>query len=493
MCGFAGIISNDSRRDNAVKVMAESMSHRGPDDSGYYFDNDISIGFRRLAIIDLSEKGAQPMKIGKYIIVFNGEIYNFKEIREKLNNNNIKLKSNSDTEVLLMAYTYWGVKIFNEIIGMFAFAIWDCEYKKLLISRDHFGKKPLYYYLDENQFIFSSEINAIKKTLSKNPEISEESIFTYLSKGYYDRTKTIYSKILTLDSGEYAFYYQNSNNLTKQKYWVPRFNLGQSDIGVGSINESINTAIKRRFNSDVPVGICLSGGVDSSIIALKSKDLIKEDVTTYTVKFDDIKYDESKFVKQLTDKYDIDNINIKHENTNLEFILTKLVNAYGEPFGDDSAIPAYTLYENLKEYGKVFLTGDGADELFGGYKDSKLFLLQDRLNTLNGITNIIPNFIHNKLIYAKNNKLRALGHAIIMLNKQYDSYNALRSGGWNEFTYRYYNSDSAKYSCYFENIEEKEKVNFLKLGSNNIERYLNKSLERLIQQFLVKSFTFICI
>ena len=491
MCGFAGIISKNSDSLSKAEKMSSMIKHRGPDSKGSYFDESIAMCFRRLSIIDLSEMGSQPMKINEHVITFNGEIYNYKDLRKLLEQNGFNFKSTSDTEVLLNSYIFWGKDMLTMIKGMFAFAIWDTKKKKLFMARDHFGKKPLYYSNNGNDFIFCSEIDPIHKTLDSKSSINQNSLINYLIKGYYSRSKTIYENILTIDAGEYGVYDFKSNILSVNKYWKNQFNITYSEANIDSdiqkTNQALNTAIKRRYESDVPVGIALSGGIDSSLLAVKSAEIISNKVDTYSISFPNSKYDEYKYVdKLLNENPQLSSVRINQGEINLKNTIDNLVNCFGEPFGDDSAIPSLSLYSELKNYGKVFLTGDGADEMFGGYVDYKIFLMQDNFKKINGISNFISdNFLHKSIILDK--KYKKISYFFKMLKSDNQLFNFLRTGGWSSSSFKFFEKGNDSFYNNLLETEIEEAREFKKLGKNYISRYLNKNLERLTQQFLVKS------
>jgi asparagine synthase (glutamine-hydrolysing) len=491
MCGFAGIISKNSDSLSKVEKMSSMIKHRGPDSKGSYVDESIAMSFRRLSIIDLSEMGSQPMKINEYVITFNGEIYNYKDLRKLLEQNGFNFKSTSDTEVLLNSYIFWGKDMLTKIKGMFAFAIWDTKKKKLFMARDHFGKKPFYYSNNGNDFIFCSEINPIHKTLDSKSNIDQTSLINYLMKGYYNRSKTIYKNIFTLDAGEYAVYDFKSNFLSVNSYWKNQFNLTYSEANVESdiqnTNQALNIAIQRRYESDVPVGIALSGGIDSSLIAVKSAEIIENKIDTYSISFSDTKYDEYEYVDQLLNENpQLRSVRINQGQIDLKNTIDNLVNCFGEPFGDDSAIPSFALYNELKNYGKVFLTGDGADEIFGGYVDYKIFLMQDNIKYINGISNFISdNFLFKTILFDK--KYKKLAYFIKMLKSDNQLFNFLRTGGWSSSSFNFFEKGNISFYNDLLETENEEAKEFEKLGNNYISRYLNKNLERLTQQFLVKS------
>jgi asparagine synthase (glutamine-hydrolysing) len=492
MCGFSGIVSKETNKSDRVRIMSSLIEHRGPDGEGNYNDALISLAFRRLAIIDLSKNAMQPMQYNNHTIVFNGEIYNYKKLRMKLEKKKYKFTSNSDTEVLLKGYLHWGPEILNKIKGMFALAIWDFEKEKLFIARDNFGKKPFYYANINEELIFCSEINPIQKVFSSKPKISNKSMINYLIKGYYNSGKTIYENIYTLNPGQYAYFYSKTNSLEKHTYWKSNFNINyqriNSELSIDKIERKIEKSIKRRFVSDVPVGLCLSGGVDSSLIGVKSSEISTQKIDAFTISFEEDNYDEYKFAEKVINKTNLSSIRINQSKSNLEEILNELVECFGEPFGDDSAIPSYTLFKNLKKHGKVFLSGDGADEVFGGYVDRKIFLIQDMYNNFIGLTNIFPDEVSKSLILSQRAYARRLGYIIQAFRKDNNLFSLLRSGGWSSFTYkRFKTNHNDEILRLFKDIEEDEQFNFKNLGENQITRYMNKNLERLSQQFLVKT------
>ena len=491
MCGFAGIVSKNSDSKSKVDMMSSMIKHRGPDSKGSYSDDNVALGFRRLSIIDLSDMGSQPMLINGHAIVFNGEIYNYKELRKVLEQNGFEFQSSTDTEVLLNSYIYWGKDILKIIKGMFAFAIWNLEDNILFMARDHFGKKPFYYSLQGNEFIFCSEIKPVQYALSSKPKIDQSSLVNYLIKGYYNPSKTIYENIFTLGAGQYGVYDFKSNILNFNTYWKNQFNLSYTNSNVEEIipdvNVALEDAIKRRFVSDVPVGLALSGGIDSSLIAAKSSEILYKNINTYSISFPGSEYDEYKYVKELVKNFPkLNSIRINQKKINLKETIDDLVECFGEPFGDDSAIPSMALYKELKNYGKVFLTGDGADEIFGGYIDYKLYLLQDRFRSINGITNFCPDSLIFRSILSNTN-FRKLGYLLKMLKNDNQLFNFLMHGGWSSYSYSYFDNNNNNVFKLFLDIETEEANNFVKLGDNYISRYLNKNLERLSQQFLVKS------
>lgn len=381
MCGIYGRINkkSDINRDSFFSSL-DTLKSRGPDNSGTYFDKNIGLGFRRLSIIDLSENGNQPMfdESGDVGIVFNGEIYNFKELKVDLKDD-FKWKSQSDTEVLLNGYKKWGFdELLQRIEGMFAFAIYDKRKDKLFFARDHFGKKPFYYYFDEDSFIFASELKAI----IKNPEIKKKchvdklSLSKYLFYGYVPSPNSVFDKIKKLEpSTSFVFDIKKWEISDKKIFW----NLENIQIRDGLSEEAIldktedllKKSVEKRLISDVPLGIFLSGGVDSSLVALYMSQ-ISDDVNSFTVCYKDYpKADESDYAKRVVQKLGIKSNLCYFENSLVKENFIEILDYLDEPLADAAIIPLYFVSKFAKKNITVALGGDGGDEIFGGYSKYK--------------------------------------------------------------------------------------------------------------------------
>ncbi len=377
MCGFIGRLSLDQKSifERDINDSLKLMKHRGPDEQkvekGSYWD----FGFCRLSILDLTNSGSQPMfsEDRSSIMLFNGEIYNFIELRNILVKNNIKVKSTGDTEVLLNIIKIYGSEGLKLLNGMFSLAFFDFNKKKLLLARDRAGKKPLIYYKDENKIIFGSEQKAICDHDDINMELDYISINQYFCFGYIKSPRTIFKHLKKLDPGHFIelSLLDNSSDIKTKPYWNlnynPDYSLSENDW-IEKTESILIDAVKMRLRSDVRVGTFLSSGIDSSLItAIASKSKVRDDFCSFTIGFNDKNFDESSYAEEFSKS-----LGIKHNKKVLEpdnwNIITELVKHFEEPYSDSSAIPTYFLCKAASEFGVVFLSGDGGDELFAGYK-----------------------------------------------------------------------------------------------------------------------------
>ncbi len=348
--------------------MNNVLKHRGPDGEGIYTDGSVSLGHRRLSIIDLSEQANQPMFYKQYIIVFNGEIYNYKEINEELICKNHRFENQSDTEVILHAYEEWGVNCLNHFNGMWAFCIYNKDKQELFLARDRFGIKPLYYYIDNEKFIFASEIKAIQNH-SLNLSIDKSSLNHYFYQKYIGPGRTIFSEIKKLGESHYILFDLNDKQLKINKYYnleeeIERVSNLSEKEKKERISEPIPDAVEKRLISDVPVGSFLSGGIDSSLISsIIAQKHPQFDV--FTIGFTEKSFNELHFAKQVAE-----NIGVNHHYQTLtidEDLIFEVIGKIDEPFGDSSIIPTNLLSKITREKVTVSLSGDAGDELFGGY------------------------------------------------------------------------------------------------------------------------------
>jgi asparagine synthase (glutamine-hydrolysing) len=378
MCGIAGITDWKNERmdiDVTVKAMTDKLKRRGPDSEGLEKLDKITLGFRRLSVIDLSEKANQPMctEDKRYWIVYNGEVYNFQEIRNDLKKYNVNFKSNSDTEVILYSYIHYGVECFKKFNGMFALAIWDSKEKELILSRDRFGKKPLYYYINPDKNIsFSSSLSSLIQDNKIPRNYSYEALNCYLTLGYILAPMTLYERIYKLEQASYLKISDNGNKKDKKSYWdyADDFRDKTKD-SVQNMKSNIvsllGESVKKRMISDVPVGAFLSGGIDSSSVVALMKKFHKGDLHTFSVGFSQKSYNELPDADRMADW-----AGTKHHgiicnvDNGLEFI-DNAITAYDEPFADNSLIPMVEVSKLASEYVTVVLSGDGADEIFAGY------------------------------------------------------------------------------------------------------------------------------
>ena len=413
MCGIAGKLHwGPLKEDTPVQKMCDRMIHRGPNSGSIVNLNNISLGHRRLSIIDLSSKANQPMasKDGRYHIVYNGEVYNFKIIRKELDKIGYNFNSSSDSEVVMYAFVEWGEKCLQMFNGMFAFAIWDSKINQLFLARDRFGKKPLYYHIDNNKsFSFASELSALMAddTISKN--LSYEALNSYLAIGYILSPMTLYNDVYKLESASYLMISDHGKKVSKVRYWNyadsfrNKTNASESEISHNLITH-LREAVNRRLISDVPIGSFLSGGIDSSSIVSLMKENLNDDLHTFSVGFKQESYDETLDAGRVAKR--LGTIHHNHYcdlNDDLE-LLDSAINGFDEPFSDNSLIPTYDLCKLASNYVTVALSGDGADELFAGYVTYKA-------DKYNNYFKIVPNFLKRILFNIsslpsfKNNKL----------------------------------------------------------------------------------------
>tara|TARA_Y100000816_G_C26088270_1_gene574668 strand:+ start:151 stop:1962 length:1812 start_codon:yes stop_codon:yes gene_type:complete len=365
MCGVVGGINISIEN---LEKMQNALIHRGPDSGGNLIDKNILLGHRRLAIQDI-DNGIQPLSISSYTIVFNGEIYNHQKIRKRFLSN-VDFRTSSDTETLIYLYANFREKMFDMIDGMFSFCIHDKKRNKLIIARDRAGKKPLYFFNDRKTFIFSSELNSIKNAIPEI-KINNDAIYFYLRCGFMFKDHTPYKNIKSVKPGYWYNIDIETLNVSQHKYFDIKRNY--KNKSQSTFNEKLNyvdhilhKSIKNRLiSSDLEVGAFLSGGIDSSlVVAIASH--YKKNLKTFTVKFDG-DYDESHLAKLTSDRYSTDHHELKI-SYNLENDLEKILTNYGQPFMDSSAIPSYYVSQAAKKHVTVALNGDGADELFGGYR-----------------------------------------------------------------------------------------------------------------------------
>lgn len=400
MCGICGIFHFDNTfvSDKNIKLMINIIKHRGPDDEGIFLDNNVGLGFVRLSILDLSPKGHQPMfdESGRFVIIHNGEVYNYLELREELKNAGYVFNSDTDTEVVLKSYIYWGESCLERFNGMWAFAIYDKKENVLFISRDRYGIKPFYYYLDNNKFIFASEIPPILSVLNQKPSPNYQVIFDYLVFNRTDQTEnTFFKNIRKLQHGHCMKITNNdvfvknkdswhslAPNVLLKKWYNLRERIYKAE-GFKSIEEfryTFSSAVGLRLRSDVPVGVCLSGGLDSSsIVSILLKDYKKEDINTFSAIYDKGQFgDESEYIKEFAPLLK----NMHFTSPSTETLLNDLntfVRAHGEPIPSTSPYAQFKVMELAKKHVVVTIDGQGADEELAGYHYFYGFFFKDLL------------------------------------------------------------------------------------------------------------------
>ena len=404
MCGFVGFCSKDVKDKNVIKEMNNQIIHRGPDSDGYYFDKDVNFGFRRLSIIDLHE-GSQPIlnESGDTAIIFNGEIYNYQELREDLVAKGYKFKTHTDTEVILHGYEEYGEEgILAKLRGMFAFTIWDSKKEKLFGARDHFGIKPYYYALLDGDLLFGSEVKSFLKYPKFKKEVNEKALKHYLVFQYNPLEETFFKGVKKLRPGHY-YIYENGKMEIKTYY---NLTLDYKDMtfdeAVDKIEKEVEESVKYHKISDVEVGSFLSGGVDSSYVvatALPDK--------TFSVGFDNKGFNETMYAKELSDSLGIKNF--AKLITPDEFFegINKVQYYSDEPHANLSSVPLYFLSKLASEQVKVVLSGEGADELFAGYNEYADALPQRMYRKL-------PFSLRHKLYLKYKDRKHFRGQTIIM-------------------------------------------------------------------------------
>lgn len=371
MCGITGWWSkNIEINHDLFYKMRDTLSHRGPDGYGSYFtkDNHLALGHRRLSFLDLTDSGTQPIsnENGSIWITINGEIYNYLELRDELIQKKHIFKSNTDSEILVHAYEEWGIEMVKKLEGMFAFGLWDENKQKLILARDKFGIKPLYYYLDNNQIIFASEIKAIIENRGIKREIDISSVCDYFVYRYIPSPKTIFKNIFKLEPANYISI-NKSLEIEKIEYYKFDFannNYSQNKL-VKEVDELLKKSVEIHMRSEVPIGSFLSGGFDSSAI-VKYMSKVDKDANTFSIGFKDWDKSEHNYAEIVAKKYGTNHTSQILDNTSLE-ILDDLMYYYDEPIADISIIPTYLVSKLASKSNKAVLSGEGADEIFAGY------------------------------------------------------------------------------------------------------------------------------
>ncbi len=364
MCGIAGYISNKTKpTKKTLKSMTDRIAHRGPDGEGYYIDEMAALGHRRLAILDLST-GDQPIynEEKDIVLVFNGEIYNYKELTKELEDKGHKFKTSTDAEVLVHGYEEWGEDVLEKLRGMFAFALWDKKESKLFSARDGFGIKPYYYYENDGVFMFASELKAFLDHPDFKKEFNDEILSAYLCFNSVPTEETFFKGVKRLEPG-YSLVYKEGT-ITTNRFFKLEFNEVEKDLEVyvNQISKAMKDSVERHFHADVEIGSLLSSGVDSSYIVSLGKPN-----KTFTVGYDDPRYNEITYAEDLSEKLGIENISKKISQKEYIKNFPKLMYHMDEPLADPSTIALYSIAELASSHVKVITSGEGADELFGGY------------------------------------------------------------------------------------------------------------------------------
>ncbi|HEY4662786.1 MAG TPA: asparagine synthase (glutamine-hydrolyzing) [Candidatus Humimicrobiaceae bacterium] len=389
MCGICGFNWNDEK---LIERMVHKIHHRGPDANGVKTFPTFSLGNARLSIIDLSARGNQPMSgsDGKKWIVYNGEVYSFPQIKQELQAKGYQFNSNTDTEVVLKSYEEYGPKCLEKFNGMFAFAIWDEEKKELFLARDRIGIKPLYYYFKDGKLIFGSEIKSILEADCVRKEVNLQSMYYYLGYEFVPAPDTMFKNIYKLRQGHYAIF--KNGNLEITKYWDLKFKpeITDEDEATDRIFKALETSVKRRLISDVPLGVFLSGGLDSSTVVGFVSRLYPGKVRTFSIGYKDKTFSELPYAKIVSDFFGTEHNVLMIDPVSPEDIEKSLYHL-DEPMTDLSTIPFYLICRKAREKVTVCLSGEGGDEMFLGY---------DRLKAarMNRYYNIFPSFFRKKVI-----------------------------------------------------------------------------------------------
>jgi asparagine synthase (glutamine-hydrolysing) len=377
MCGIAGLIAELTPDDLRQRInrMTDRLVHRGPDASGVFVDGSVALGHRRLSIQDLSDSGAQPMSLfaGGPTISYNGEVYNFRELRSELSALGHTFKGHSDTEVMLHAYQQWGEAGLARFEGIFAFALWDPRQRRLILMRDRLGVKPLFFALTANGLAFGSEIKAVAASGLTDRTIDQQALSEYLWFGNAFEDRTLLSSVHSLQPGQRLVYEAGKARLDywwRIEHWLElsAFQGGERDAAA-AVRDSLDSAVARQLVADVPVGIFLSGGIDSSGIAAAAMQVSSKPLASFSVGFDfDGGVNELPKARRVASALGLEHHEMIVSGKDLEQVLIKLVQAHDEPFADMGNIPLYLLARSLNGQIKVVLQGDGGDEMFAGYR-----------------------------------------------------------------------------------------------------------------------------
>lgn len=403
MCGIAGILSWKNKDNSSIlQRMTQRLSHRGPDADGYWCNGVIALGHRRLSIQDTSNIANQPMHdaSGRYKIAFNGEIYNFQKLQKSLMQFGYEFKTHGDTEVILNAWHRWGIDALSHFEGMFAFALWDNQEKFLYLIRDRFGEKPLYYFMtSDNEVVFASELKSLLTHPDCPSAVNPNAISQFLSLNYILTDQCIFNGIYKLPPAHYAVFKQVEAPQIKQ-YWSlaeafyePKWSFSESEL-IEQFNELFTDVIKDCSLSDVPLGLFLSGGMDSSTIASAiSKASSYSNPMAFTIGFKDKSYDELDKAKLIADHTKIKHFWEARDSEDVNFV-KKIIENFDEPFADTSMIPVYILSGLARKNATVCLSGDGGDELFGGYETYKADIMHNFFRHI-PFKNGLSKFVHS--------------------------------------------------------------------------------------------------
>ncbi|WP_139924236.1 asparagine synthase (glutamine-hydrolyzing) [Hymenobacter sp. DG01] len=374
MCGIAGFLNRTAASpltEEMLRNMTTCLAHRGPDADGFYFDGQIGLGHRRLSILDLSSAANQPMfsHNERYVTIFNGEVYNFQEIRDQLG---LRTRTTSDTEVILEAFVQLGPNFVQLLNGMYAIAIYDKQTGQLDVFRDRLGKKPIYYYLDGATFAFASELKSVVNLapIRRRLTVDKEAVNQFLYLGYIPRPRSIYNEIKKMDSG--AHIRVTATEFTESRYWkleekiAPQV-LSDETEAKRQLHDLVRTSVQYRMISDVPFGTFLSGGIDSSLVTAMAQSVSTTPVKTFSIGFDSAKHNESSFAAAVAQHLGTDHHSFTVTEREARESMAELATIYDEPYADSSAVPTLMVSRLARQHVTMALSGDGGDELFHGY------------------------------------------------------------------------------------------------------------------------------
>lgn len=462
MCGITGFFSKNNTNfvsKEELNLMTKALKHRGPDAGGIYFAELVGMGHNRLSILDLSPDANQPMESHsmRYVCVYNGEVYNYREIAKELD---IDWKTNCDTEVILEAFSEWGITFINKLNGMFAIAIYDKQENLLYLFRDRVGIKPIYYYWDGENFAFSSELKSLLHVnyIRNHRQLNYSAIYEFLHLGYIPEPNTIYANIKKFPNGQIGIV--SENGFRMESYWdiegaIRRNIITDLNEAKFKLNELVHSSVRMRLISDVPFGTFLSGGIDSSLVTAVASQEYSGKLKTFSIGFEDSRYDESRFARNIanylgTEHYEY----IVTENDAKEIILD-IWDFYDEPFADSSAIPTMLLSKMTKKHVSMVLSGDGGDELFHGYGAYKW---AKRLNALP--VKLFRRLIGNLMFAIPSNRFKRAS-----LLFKYKNFNTIKSHIFSQEQYFFAESELEKIlnpDLIFDNSLDQDYTNFVR-------------------------------
>ena len=411
MCGIAGICNDKQNSIKDIQAMNVAMLRRGPDDGDYWYDeqSDVVLGHRRLSIVDLSANGRQPMQSlsERYVIIYNGEIYNYRELQDTMQKEGIvlNLRGTSDTEILLTAIENWGIeKTLTNCKGMFAFAVYDRKEKELILARDRMGEKPLYYGMTEGRFVFASDLNSVKAISGFKRDINQGALQPYMIHGYIPAPYTIYENMYKLLPGHYLRIQAPFTKWQEFCYWDMKMTarMGQENLFSGSLEEATDeleskllNAVKGQMIADVPLGAFLSGGIDSTLTVSLMQSLSRQKIKTFTIGFKENGFDEAIYAKETADYLGTEHTEMYVGFDDVMELLPQLPVAFSEPFADSSQLPTMLVSKMTRNHVTVALSGDGGDEFFCGYNTYKE--IQNGLRIMEQKLGFLPNGLRTTL------------------------------------------------------------------------------------------------